>query len=74
MVDIKLSANECALGPSPKAVKAYIKRSRELKRYPSNDDLSLIKVLAKKFKLNKDRISFLALDQIKFLNLSVKLF
>ena len=54
--DIKLSANECALGPSPKAVKAYIKRSRELKRYPSNDDLSLIKVLAKKFKLNKDRI------------------
>ena len=53
---IKLSANECALGPSPRALKAYVKKSRELKRYPGENDLSLIEVLAKKFKLDKDRI------------------
>ena len=27
---IKLSANECALGPSPRALKAYVKKYREL--------------------------------------------
>ena len=32
-VKIKLSANESALGPSPKAIKEYNKESKNLKRY-----------------------------------------
>ena len=34
---IKLSANESALGPSPKAIKEYIKVSKNFKRYPDSD-------------------------------------
>jgi len=54
-VQIKLSANESALGPSPKAVKEYNKVSKSLSRYPS-DGKNLRKILAKKFKLNSDQI------------------
>jgi histidinol-phosphate aminotransferase len=53
---IKLSANESALGPSPKAVKAYIKVSRDFKRYPDSDGTFLKKTIAKKFKLEQNRI------------------
>ncbi|MDB9760602.1 histidinol-phosphate transaminase [Pelagibacteraceae bacterium] len=53
---IKLSANESALGPSPKAVKEYIKVSKNFKRYPDSDGTFLRKVIAKKFKLNQSRI------------------
>jgi len=53
---IKLSANECALGPSPKAVKEYIKVSKNFKRYPDSDGTFLRKVIAKKFKLDLNRI------------------
>ena len=53
---IKLSANESALGPSPKAVKEYIKVSKNFKRYPDSDGTFLRKIIAKKFKLNHDRI------------------
>ena len=53
---IKLSANESALGPSPKAVKEYIKVSRDLKRYPDSDGTFLRKTIAKKFKLDQKRI------------------
>ena len=53
---IKLSANESALGPSPKAVKAYIKVSRDFKRYPDSDGTFLRKSIAKKFNLDKKRI------------------
>jgi histidinol-phosphate aminotransferase len=53
---IKLSANESALGPSPKAVKEFIKVSKNLKRYPDSDGTFLRKTLAKKFKLNQDRV------------------
>ena len=53
---IKLSANESALGPSPKAVKEYIKVSRDLKRYPDSEGVSLRKILARKFKLNPMQI------------------
>ena len=52
---IKLSANECALGPSPKAVKEYNKISKSFKRYPPDGEF-LRKVLAKKFKLEASRI------------------
>ena len=53
---IKLSANESALGPSPKAVKEYIKVSKNFKRYPDSDGTFLRKVIAKKFKLDVNRI------------------
>jgi len=53
---IKLSANESALGPSPKAVKEYIKVSKDFKRYPDSDGTFLRKVIAKKFKLDQSRI------------------
>tara|TARA_B110000971_G_C20007024_1_gene499660 strand:+ start:142 stop:1224 length:1083 start_codon:yes stop_codon:yes gene_type:complete len=53
---IKMSANESALGPSPKAVKEYIKVSKDFKRYPDSDGTFLRKTIAKKFKLNPNRI------------------
>ena len=53
---IKLSANESALGSSPKAVKEYIKVSRDFKRYPDSNGTFLRKTIAKKFKLNQNRI------------------
>ena len=53
---IKLSANESALGPSPKAVKAFNKVFKNIKRYPDSDGIFLRKVLAKKFKLDFNRI------------------
>ncbi len=53
---IKLSANESALGPSPKAIKEYLKVSKSFKRYPDSDGTFLRKILSKKFKLESDRI------------------
>ena len=53
---VKLSANESALGPSPKAVKEYLKLSKSFKRYPDSDGINLRKVLAKKFKLDPNKI------------------
>jgi histidinol-phosphate aminotransferase len=53
---IKLSANESALGPSPKAVKEYIKVSKNFKRYPDSEGTFLKKTIAKKFKLDQNRI------------------
>ena len=53
---IKLSANESALGPSPKAVKEYIKVSKNFKRYPDSDGTFLREAIAKKFNLDHNRI------------------
>ena len=53
---IKLSANESALGPSPKAVKSYSSIGKGFVRYPDSDGTYFRKVLAKKFKLKTDRI------------------
>ena len=53
---IKLSANESALGPSPKAVREFIKVSKNFKRYPDTDGNFLRKTIAKKFKLDSGRI------------------
>ncbi|MDC3157441.1 aminotransferase class I/II-fold pyridoxal phosphate-dependent enzyme, partial [Candidatus Pelagibacter bacterium] len=52
----KLSANESALGPSPKAIKEYLKVSKNFKRYPDSDGTFLRKILSKKFKLDLNRI------------------
>lgn len=53
---IKLSANESALGPSPKAIKEYLKLSKNFKRYPDSDGVNLREALAKKFKLDPNKI------------------
>ena len=56
MVKVKLSANESALGPSPKAIKEYNKVSKNFKRYPDTNGTDLRKVIANKFKIDKNRI------------------
>ena len=56
MVKIKLSANESALGPSPKAIKEYNKVSKNFKRYPDTNGTDLKKVIANKFKIDKNRV------------------
>mgnify|MGYP006107744625 FL=1 len=56
MAKIKLSANESALGPSPKAIKEYNKVSKNFKRYPDSDGNFLRQVIANKFKIDKNRI------------------
>jgi len=53
---VKLSANESALGPSPKAINEYLKMSKNFKRYPDSDGVNLRKALAKKFKLDLNKI------------------
>ena len=45
---VKLSANESALGPSPKAIKEYLKLAKNFKRYPDSDGVNLRETLAKK--------------------------
>ncbi len=55
-VKIKLSANESALGPSPRAIKEFNKVSKNLKRYPDSEGIFLKSVLANKFKLDPRRI------------------
>ena len=55
-VKIKLSANESALGPSPRAIKSYQSVGKGFVRYPDSDGTFFRKVLAKKFNLKRDRI------------------
>ena len=56
MIKVKLSANESALGPSPKAIKEYNKVSKNFKRYPDTNGIDLKKVIANKFRIDKNRI------------------
>jgi len=56
LAKIKLSANESALGPSPKAKKEYIKVSKSFARYPDSDGTYLRETLSKKFKIDKNRV------------------
>ena len=53
---IKLSANESALGPSPRAIREFNKVAKNLKRYPDSEGIYLKNILAKKFKLDPKRI------------------
>tara|TARA_Y100001970_G_C14245681_1_gene868056 strand:- start:2990 stop:4066 length:1077 start_codon:yes stop_codon:yes gene_type:complete len=53
---IKLSANESALGPSPRAIKEYQKVASNFKRYPDSDGTFLRKKLGKRFKVDFNRI------------------
>lgn len=53
---IKLSANEGAFGPSPKAVAAYQALAGDLHRYPDGGAHRLRKVLAEHWRLEAERI------------------
>ncbi len=56
LAKIKLSANESALGPSPRVKKEYLKVSNSFSRYPDSDGTFLRKILSDKFRIDKNRI------------------
>jgi len=53
---IKLSANESALGPSPKAIEAFENEKNKIFKYPESDSDFLRKTLSEKFNIFPDRI------------------
>ena len=53
---IKLSANESALGPSPKAIQAFENDKDKIFKYPESDCNSLREVLSEKFDIDSKRI------------------
>ncbi|MEE8623617.1 MAG: histidinol-phosphate transaminase [Alphaproteobacteria bacterium] len=53
---IKLSANEGALGPSPRAVEAYKKAAAEMQRYPDGACAELRAAIGRRFGLEPERI------------------
>ena len=53
---IKLSANESALGPSPKAIQAFEKDKDKIFKYPESDSDFLRETLSDKFNINPNRI------------------
>tara|TARA_B100000686_G_scaffold324835_1_gene380893 strand:- start:121 stop:1200 length:1080 start_codon:yes stop_codon:yes gene_type:complete len=53
---IKLSANESALGPSPKAIEAFEKEKNKILKYPESDSNFLREVLSEKYKIDSKRI------------------
>src|SRR5215471_14213890 len=52
----KLSSNEGALGPSPKAMAAYAKAAAELHRYPDGDSTKLRDAIGRRYGLDPKRI------------------
>jgi len=53
---IKLSANESALGPSPKAIQAFANERDKIFKYPESDSNLLKETLAEKFDIDPNRI------------------
>ncbi len=53
---IKLSANESALGPSPRAIQAIEKDKDKVFRYPESDSNGLREILSEKFNIDFKRI------------------
>lgn len=53
---VKLSSNEGALGPSPKAIEAYRAAADDLHRYPDGDSGELRRVIAARHGLNPGKI------------------
>ncbi len=53
---IKLSANESALGPSPKAIKTFEKEKNRILKYPESDSNSLREIISEKFNIDPKRI------------------
>jgi histidinol-phosphate aminotransferase len=52
----KLSANESAIGPSPRAVEAYRAGAGALHRYPDGGSLRLRQAIGRRFNLDPERI------------------
>ena len=53
---IKLSANESALGASPKAINAFTNEKDKILKYPESDSNSLRDAVSKKFSIDPSRI------------------
>jgi len=53
---IKLSANESALGASPKAIETFEKEKKKVFKYPEDDSNSLREVLSNEFRIDHKRI------------------
>ncbi len=53
---IKLSANESALGPSPKAIEVFEKEKNRISKYPESESNSMREALSQKFKIDSKRI------------------
>ena len=53
---MKLSANESALGPSPKVIQAIEKDKDKIFKYPESDCNSIREVLSEKFNIDSKRI------------------
>jgi len=53
---IKLSANESALGPSPRVIDAFQKEKDKIFKYPESESSSLRDIISKKFDINSERI------------------
>ena len=53
---IKLSANESALGPSPKAIKVFERDKDKIFKYPESDSNYLREVISKKYNIDSTRI------------------
>ncbi|KZD12108.1 histidinol-phosphate transaminase [Oceanibaculum pacificum] len=53
---IKLSANEGALGPSPKALEAYRSVAENLHRYPEGGSANLARAIARKHGIDEARV------------------
>ena len=53
---IKLSANESALGASPRVIEAIEKEKKRVFKYPEDDSNSLREALSYKFKIDAKRI------------------
>lgn len=53
---VKLSSNECAWGPSPKAIAAFEAASKKLYRYPDGGAADLRAAIARRFGLDPSRI------------------
>ena len=53
---IKLSSNEGALGPSPKAIEAAARAASDMHRYPDGNATALRAAIGKRFSLDPERI------------------
>jgi histidinol-phosphate aminotransferase len=53
---MKLSSNEGALGPSPKAMAAFAKAASELHRYPDGGSTALRQAIGRRYGLDSERI------------------
>jgi len=53
---VKLSANESALGPSPKALAAYAEAAEVIERYPDANAVAIRSAIAERYELEMERI------------------